>query len=1152
MFNKTHLIGKWSEIMGEARFMQRIPGYSTLRQGTLLLKGVIRGQRERLTEELAPALALRENLVDDVVQLGITVANLDQTTLGSINRIREYAEILRSNNLYISLLSASGREALIPTSNAGSIIITLSQARLFVRLREIEHFLESLINLYDEAGEEIPRGKLDLIAAMEQFNRGVNKLLEQDRERLKAGYMITAVRDNRVVGSNVALANQFKEITGMVTNILTASLAEAVKSFVFTAQRVFPGGAPAFMLFEPGFFIPYGVALRDEYISAAEDKLDKFLGKYKIRITPDSKNAFVQAFLEAEKKGEKLLFERDITKKRYREICGGFINEQVVGIKARFFEGISFPEGENENLFAILRSEERIIGILAITKRGHFSREDMDKVDVLIHEAETKLGYILEREERKSKERQLEIAVKEAQQAEKDAKAYAEKQKEYAAKLKSMQDDLIESERRAQAGRTAADIYHNVKNIWAAATGDMLNVAKNLRRMEALLEILCRKQERGLLIDNDLERIFHIERQLAHLTKEFDKRLVEANDEVRGVLSMAKRGDKNPVNIPVQNFLTKIIKSYRSAFKKRGIVFYDVLRLESDDAIYIEEGKFKALLANLLQNALEAFGEKKESVEKEDVSPRSKTVQLWAVPGMHGKGTVTIRVRDTGSGIPEEILSKIINGEGITSKKDGTGIGWRTIRSILDEYDARLEVETSIEKPDSGTTFDIIFPLVKIDKQKVAVATDSLENIPVISPSQARNIPVLLVEDEGAVLEHYLRVLKDMGFPVDTSYTAANALKRLKENACSPKLIITDEGLDKEEGHKFLEEVAALYEERGMERPHLAIYSAADSPTVGPVAEIISRLGIPWIDKIPGQKGTEIFKRIIGIVALGGELPQRTEGFERPVWAEEEPIAIFAGLLAHEIKNKLTAIYGNLSFYRICKNQGSNTGEALESIKEGFNNLRETLQSIRDFIELAKTRNFEDLDREDTLLPERIMNDGKFIKMWGPEKEAIEPEKEAIGPEKETIRPEKETIEPIRPEHRYSLAAIAMIYLDSISDEMDRLEDPFDNDEFIKRVAELYETKEKDEFLNELAKLFKKDDKDKFIKKIARLYETKEKDEFLNELTKFYEQNKIDAAISAIENMGVINNSVMLNLNADSETAQQFLAYYEALAVYPI
>ena len=71
--------------------------------------------------------------------------------------------------------------------------------------------------------------------------------------------------------------------------------------------------------------------------------------------------------------------------------------------------------------------------------------------------------------------------------------------------------------------------------------------------------------------------------------------------------------------------------------------------------------------------------------------------------------SVRFTVRDTGCGIPEEILPQIF--EPFFSTKEtgkGTGLGLAIARQVVDEHEGTIAVES---QPDKGTTFTVTFPV---------------------------------------------------------------------------------------------------------------------------------------------------------------------------------------------------------------------------------------------------------------------------------------------------------------------------------------------------------------------------------------------------------------------------------------------------------
>jgi signal transduction histidine kinase len=68
---------------------------------------------------------------------------------------------------------------------------------------------------------------------------------------------------------------------------------------------------------------------------------------------------------------------------------------------------------------------------------------------------------------------------------------------------------------------------------------------------------------------------------------------------------------------------------------------------------------------------------------------------------------VLIVVRDTGSGIPLNVLENVFN-PFFTTKPDGTGLGLAICQHIVSDHGGRITVESQVGY---GTTFSIFLPL---------------------------------------------------------------------------------------------------------------------------------------------------------------------------------------------------------------------------------------------------------------------------------------------------------------------------------------------------------------------------------------------------------------------------------------------------------
>ncbi len=121
--------------------------------------------------------------------------------------------------------------------------------------------------------------------------------------------------------------------------------------------------------------------------------------------------------------------------------------------------------------------------------------------------------------------------------------------------------------------------------------------------------------------------------------------------------------------------------------------------------IFIDKDYLKQAIINLIKNAVEAM---KESEKRE-----LQVSTFYEV----GKDAVSISIKDSGTGIEEERLSKVFEPY-YTTRQQGTGLGLTIVYKIVKEHGGDIMVFTNTKKNASkdnpeGTTFTILLPIGK-------------------------------------------------------------------------------------------------------------------------------------------------------------------------------------------------------------------------------------------------------------------------------------------------------------------------------------------------------------------------------------------------------------------------------------------------------
>jgi PAS domain S-box-containing protein len=107
--------------------------------------------------------------------------------------------------------------------------------------------------------------------------------------------------------------------------------------------------------------------------------------------------------------------------------------------------------------------------------------------------------------------------------------------------------------------------------------------------------------------------------------------------------------------------------------------------------VFIDRGQMKQVFFNIIKNALQAMPDGGRLTVKFEADERHLTVSL----------------RDTGTGIPEESFRRIFEPYR-TTKAKGHGLGLMIVQRIVQEHGGQVEVAS---KPGAGTVFRIVLPL---------------------------------------------------------------------------------------------------------------------------------------------------------------------------------------------------------------------------------------------------------------------------------------------------------------------------------------------------------------------------------------------------------------------------------------------------------
>jgi CheY-like chemotaxis protein len=183
---------------------------------------------------------------------------------------------------------------------------------------------------------------------------------------------------------------------------------------------------------------------------------------------------------------------------------------------------------------------------------------------------------------------------------------------------------------------------------------------------------------------------------------------------------------------------------------------------------------------------------------------------------------VAIQVRDTGAGIPPDILPRIFEpfvqaDRSLERSRGGLGIGLTLVKKIVELHQGQVSVESAgLAK---GSTFTIRLPA----HVGAAVTAPAVEPPPVIAfPAR-----VLVVDDNVDAAESLAMLLQSDGHTVSVAHNGVDAVRRADD--WRPDIAVLDVGLPGMNGY----EVASALKQRGDACPELIAVTgygqAADS-----------------------------------------------------------------------------------------------------------------------------------------------------------------------------------------------------------------------------------------------------------------------------------------------------------------------------------
>jgi two-component system, cell cycle sensor histidine kinase and response regulator CckA len=348
--------------------------------------------------------------------------------------------------------------------------------------------------------------------------------------------------------------------------------------------------------------------------------------------------------------------------------------------------------------------------------------------------------------------------------------AYFEVFAEDITERRSLERQLLQSQKMDAIGRLAGGIAHDFNNLLGVILGHSEIMEEQMghdRKMRKSAEAIRSAAERAAALTMQL---------LAFSRKQIvEPKVIDLNAALKEMQKLVRRVVDEDIEV--------VLKLDRALGHVR-----------------IDPGQFDQIIMNLVVNARDAMPDGGKLILQTanfELDEMYVKQHLGAKPGSY----VMFSVSDTGTGMDEATLSHIFE-PFFTTKETGkgTGLGLSTVYGIVKQANGYL---MAYSEPGHGTIMKIFLPRAH---------KDSLVDEPVAA---AKAIPrgtetILLVEDETALRELTRSILEDSGYKVLEARNSEEATEMARDTQSKIDLLLTDVVMPGVSGNELAKRLSAV------------------------------------------------------------------------------------------------------------------------------------------------------------------------------------------------------------------------------------------------------------------------------------------------------------------------------------------------------
>ena len=337
---------------------------------------------------------------------------------------------------------------------------------------------------------------------------------------------------------------------------------------------------------------------------------------------------------------------------------------------------------------------------------------------------------------------------------------------------KKLDLQLAQAQKMEAIGTLAGGIAHDFNNMLGVISGRA--------------ELGLKKTAPTDLVYKDLEQIHNAAQRSADITRQ--------------LLAFARKQTISPRVIDLNHTVGNMIKMLGRLIGED----IDLLWQPADDLwpVKIDPSQLDQILVNLCVNARDAIPDVgKITIETgmKVFDPAYCAVHAGFVPGEF----VLLAVSDDGCGMDRHTLDNLFE-PFFTTKETGrgTGLGLATVYGIVKQNNGFINVYS---EPEKGTSFRIYFP------RHSAGMPDTIQEKPAALMPRGSGETLLVVEDDGAILDMLETMLKSLNYTILTADSPGRAMALAQSHNSRIHMVITDVVMPEMNGRDLAGHISSLY-----------------------------------------------------------------------------------------------------------------------------------------------------------------------------------------------------------------------------------------------------------------------------------------------------------------------------------------------------